>query len=99
VISSADTPISTNLTVVFENTLSIWMDHYLQLMDATKLYDRDKLAVILHSVPQLNAADIGTTLRQVLTIGHSIWFTGTDNYTSLDTHFPTFIERLATLFN
>jgi hypothetical protein len=84
--------------VVFENKFSIWPDHYVQLIDATKLYDRDKLAVILHSVPKLNAAEMETTLRQLLTVGHNIWLTGTDNYTGLDTHFHTFMERFAALF-
>jgi hypothetical protein len=84
--------------VVFENTFSIWLDHYVQLVDATKVYDRDKLAVILHSVPQLSTAEMEIMLRQLLTVGHSIWLTGSDDYTGLDTRFPTFMRCFAALF-
>lgn len=65
----------------------------------TKLYDRDKLAILLHSVPDLDAASIGLVLRQLLAVGHSIWLTGTNNYTVLDGHFPLFVDSLAGLLS
>lgn len=89
--------LDTNLTVIFENTFLNWSTANLALFDATKLYDRNKLAIVLHSVPELSVIDIEFTLRQVLAVGHSIWLTGTNNYTLLDAYFPLFIERLAAL--
>jgi hypothetical protein len=88
---------STNVTVVFESMFSNWTALGVDLADATRLYDRNKLAIILHSVPELSTVDIETTLKQLLAGGHSIWLTGTNNYANFDTRFPTFIERLAAL--
>jgi hypothetical protein len=36
--------------------------------------------------------DTLTTLRQLLAVGHSIWLTGTSNYTEFDGILPVFIE-------
>jgi hypothetical protein len=95
----ASASLGTNLTVIFESTFSNWTALSAYLTDTTKPYDHNKLAVILHSVPQLSTVDTETTLRQLLAVGHSIWLTGTSNYTDFDTHFATFVERLAALSN
>jgi hypothetical protein len=86
-----------NLTVIFENSFANWTTANLELAEATKLYDRHKLALVLHSVPELNTISTELTLRQLLAVGHSVWLTGTNNYTDLDAHFPAFIDCLAAL--
>jgi hypothetical protein len=87
------------LTVVFENSFSNWSSQGNVLADATKLYDHQKLAVILHSVPDLSIIDIETTLKQLLAVGHSVWLTGSSNYTNFDAHFPVLLDCLATLLS
>lgn len=91
--------IGADLTIIFENTFLNWSLQNLQLIEMTKLYDREKLAVLLHSVPDLDAASVELVLRQLLAVGHSIWLTGTNNYSMLDDHFPLFVDGLAGLLN
>ena len=88
-----------NLTVIFEDSFSNWTVKQLDLAEATKLYDRKELALILHSVPELSTVVTELTLRQLLAVGHSVWLTGTNNYTDLDTHLPALIDLLALLFS
>jgi hypothetical protein len=87
------------LTIVFEDSFSNWSAQRNVLVDTTKLYNREKLGVILHSVPDLNIVDTETTVEELLTVGHSVWLTGSDNYTDLDAHFSVLLDCLVTLLN
>jgi hypothetical protein len=52
---------------------------------------------MLHSVPDLTIIETVNTLRQLLAVGHSVWLTGTSNYTEFDEVLPLFIDCLAVL--
>ena len=86
-----------NLTIIFENSFANWTAEGLQLTEATQSYDDRKLALMLHSVPDLTVIETATTLRQILAVGHSVWLTGTSNYTEFDGVLPLFIDCLAVL--
>ncbi|KAH3907295.1 hypothetical protein HBI56_184430 [Parastagonospora nodorum] len=86
-----------DLTVVFEDSYSSWIARHIDLTDATKRYDRTKLAVVLHSVPDLSIVETTTTLKELLSVGHSVWLTSSDNYTNLDAHFSVLLDCLVTL--
>jgi hypothetical protein len=96
-IPESDAGIAPDLTVIFENSFSNWTVEASALAEATKLYNRKRLALVLHSVPELNIVETEDTVRQLLTVGHSIWLTGSSNYTGLDEHFSAFVNCLATL--
>jgi hypothetical protein len=96
-ISEEDAHFGPDLTVIFENSFLNWTLQAPALAEATKLYDPGELALVLHSVPQLSAIDLGMTLRQLLMIGHTVWVTGDSNYTKLDEHFPQLIDGLSML--
>lgn len=85
------------MTIIFENSFSNWSTENFKLAEATKQFNRDELALVVHSVPELSTIEIANTLSQLLAVGHSIWLTGTSNYTELDAHFPTFVDCLAAL--
>jgi hypothetical protein len=85
--------------VVFENSLSSWTTQGSALAEATRAYDRTKLALVVHSVPDLSVDQMLITLQQLLTVGHSLWLTSDSNYTMLDDHFEIFINCLATLLS
>lgn len=85
--------------MVFENSLSIWAIQSPSLTEATANYDRDKLAIVIHSLPDLDAITTEITLRSLLAVGESIWITTSRNYTELDAHFPVFIDCLAALLS
>jgi hypothetical protein len=85
--------------VVFENSLLNWAIQSPSLATATAKYDRDKLAIVIHSLPELDAVATETTLMSLLAVGQSIWITTSPNYTELDAHFPVFIDCLATLLS
>jgi hypothetical protein len=87
------------LTIIFENSFTNWTAEWLELTKATLLYDRESLALMLHSVPDLTIIETATTLRQLLAVSYSIWLTGTSNYTEFDGVLPVFIGSLATLLN
>jgi hypothetical protein len=86
-------------TVVFENSFLNWTIQSPYLVEATSKYDRDKLALVLHSVPELDTIATESTLKSLLAVGYSVWMTGTSNYTELDAHFPVFVDRLAALLS
>lgn len=88
-----------DLTIIFENTFSNWTSQNADLFEATQLYDRDKLAVILHSVPELTLIEALTTLQQMLQVGRSIWLTGSENYTHFDATMSIFVDSLAQLLS
>lgn len=88
-----------DLTVVFENSLVNWSLQNQQLAEMTKSYNHEKLAILLHSVPELDAVSTGAILRQLLAVGHTVWLTGTNNYTDLDDHFPAVVECLAAMLS
>jgi hypothetical protein len=96
-ISEEDAHIAPDLTVVFENSFVNWSIQAPTLAEATKLYDPGRLALVLHSVPELSVIETVITLGQLLTVGHSVWLTGDSNYTKLDEHFSVFVDCLATL--
>jgi hypothetical protein len=87
------------LTVVFEDSYANWKAQNSILANATKLYDRTKLAVVLHSAPELSIIDTEATLMELLSVGRNIWLTGDSNYTNLDTHFPVLISCLAAMLS
>jgi hypothetical protein len=93
----APTSTSTDLTVVFENSFSNWTAENLALAEATRAYNRTKLAIVVHSVPELSAIELSSTLKELLAVGHSLWLTGDSNYTNFDAHFPVFVASLAAL--
>jgi hypothetical protein len=83
--------------VVFENSFSNWTAENLALTEATRSYNRTKLALVVHSVPELSVIELSSTLRELLAVGHSLWLTGDSNYTNLDEHFSVFVASLAAL--
>lgn len=91
------THIGPDMTIVFENSFTNWSLQQYALADATRSYNRTKLAVVVHSVPDLSVIEIGVTLMQLLAVGQGIWLTGDSNYSSIDQHLPVFIESLAAL--
>ncbi|KAL5117248.1 hypothetical protein ACEQ8H_004807 [Pleosporales sp. CAS-2024a] len=88
-----------DLTIVFENSFAYWSTQSSMLADVTSTYNRDKIAVVLHSVPDLGTLGIITTLSEVLAVGHSMWLTGSTNYTNLDALFPVVLECLVALLS
>lgn len=84
---------------MFENSLASWTSQGSVLAEATKAYDRSKLALVVHSVPELSVDEMLITLKQLLAVGHSLWLTSDSNYTMLDDHFQVFINCLATLLS
>ncbi|KAF2024198.1 hypothetical protein EK21DRAFT_79208 [Setomelanomma holmii] len=91
--------LSPDLTIIFENTFSNWSIESCPLADASQQYNHSRLALLLHSVPELSIIDTATTLVQLLAVGQSVWLTGTNNYTELNGQFPQFIDCLATLLS
>jgi hypothetical protein len=89
------TQLSPDLTVVFEDSYATWSAQSSKLADATKVYDRTKLAVVLHSVPDLSIVDTEATLLELLSVGRNVWLTGDSNYTKFDAHFPVLMSCLA----
>jgi hypothetical protein len=81
--------------VVFEDSYATWSAQSSKLADATKVYDRTKLAVVLHSVPDLSIVDTEATLLELLSVGRNVWLTGDSNYTKFDAHFPVLMSCLA----
>ena len=88
-----------DLTVVFENSFSNWTTESGELFKATGSYDREKLALLVHSTPDLTILETANTLLQLLAVGRGIWLTGSSNYTELDGVLPTFIEGLDALLS
>jgi hypothetical protein len=76
-----------------------WTLANIQLAEVTESYDRDKLAVMVHSTPDLTTTTIKIVLRQMLAVGRSIWMTGSSNYTEFDDQLPIFVDRLAALLS
>lgn len=83
-----------DLTVIFEDTFANWSASADALIQATQSYDHERLALMLHSVPVLSDSDTETALLDLLAIGHSIWLTGTTNYTAFDSHSSAFVDCL-----
>ncbi|CAO2657841.1 Nn.00g071010.m01.CDS01 [Neocucurbitaria sp. VM-36] len=90
-------PTNADLRVVFENSFINWTIQGPALAEATQTYDRTKLALFLHSVPDMSTNETEITLQQLLAVGHSIWLTGTQDYTDFDAVLPIFIDCLAAL--
>lgn len=88
---------SADLTVIFEDTFANWTARADSLIQATQSYDRQKLALMLHSVPALSPADTESALQKLLSAGRSVWLTGTANYTQFDSYFSVFVGRLDAL--
>ncbi|KAI4622599.1 uncharacterized protein J4E87_006166 [Alternaria ethzedia] len=88
-----------DLTVVFENSFSNWTTESGELFKATGSYDREKLALLVHSTPDLSILETASTLLQLLAVGRGIWLTGSSNYTELDGVLPAFIEGLDALLS
>jgi hypothetical protein len=84
---------------VFEDAYGNWAAKADALFQATQSCDREKLALILHSAPHLNDGDTHTIVKHLLSIGHSIWVTGTNNYAALDPHLSVLIDGLDALVN
>jgi hypothetical protein len=88
-----------DLTIIFENTYANWMAKADALIDATKSYDHERLALMLHSTPGLDHSATEQTLQKLLEVGHSMWVTETQNYTMLDSYFSVFVDVLDGLLN
>lgn len=88
-----------DFTIVFENTFANWTAEGSELTARTEAYDRSKLALLIHSVPELTDVDMDSTLLQMLAVGQSIWLTGTNNYTEFDAQFPAFVGNLDALLS
>jgi hypothetical protein len=69
------------------------------LLEATTLYDHEKLALLVHSVPDVTIVGSTETILQLLAVGRSIWLTASLDYTELDGVMSAFIEALAALLN
>jgi hypothetical protein len=93
----ASTTEEADLTIVFENSFSNWTSENTKLMEATLSYDRKKLAVVIHSIPELTNLETASTLQQVLSVGHGVWMTGSGDYTQFDAVLPLFVDSLAAL--
>lgn len=87
------------MTVVFENSFSNWTAESGELFKATGSYDREKLALLVHSTPDLTILETASTLLQLLAVGRGIWLTGSSNYTELDGVLSAFIEGLDALLS
>jgi hypothetical protein len=85
------------LTIIFENSFANWTAKGAELTEMTQSYDSHSLALMLHSVPDLTIIETVSTLRQLFAVGHTIWLTGTFNYTEFDGVLPVFIDCLAIL--
>ncbi|KAF2677032.1 hypothetical protein K458DRAFT_164838 [Lentithecium fluviatile CBS 122367] len=83
-----------SLTVIFKDTYGNWMTRKDALVQATQSYDHAKLALILHSVPKMSGSDTARTFKKLLSVGYSIWLTGTNDYTVLDSYFSVFVDGL-----
>jgi hypothetical protein len=88
-----------DITVVFENSLSNWTVQSGELFKATGLYDREKLALLVHTVPDLSIAETVSTLLQLLAVGRGISMTASSDCTGFDDLLPGFVEGLAALLN
>ncbi|KAF2853420.1 hypothetical protein T440DRAFT_305753 [Plenodomus tracheiphilus IPT5] len=88
-----------DLTIVFENSFSKWMDEGVALANAARLYEPRKLALVVHSVPDLSTIETELILRQLLAVGECVWLTGTASYTELDAVLFSFIDSLVELLN
>ncbi|KAI4943560.1 hypothetical protein J4E91_009197 [Alternaria rosae] len=86
-----------DLTVIFENSFSNWTVEGGELFKATDSYDREKLALLVHSTPDLTILETASMLLQLLALGRSIWMTASSDYTDLDGVLPAFIEGVAAL--
>ncbi|KAF2115111.1 Spherulation-specific family 4 [Lophiotrema nucula] len=86
-----------DLTVVFEDAYVNWTMRSAALIDATKTFDHEKFALLLHSVPALNDVDTEIVLVNLMTVGHSVFLTGSSNYTAIDSYWPVFVNCLDTL--
>jgi hypothetical protein len=63
------------------------------------LYDREKLALLAQSIPDLTTAEVASALLQLLAVGRGVWLTAGSDYTELDDVLSTFIEILAALLS
>ncbi|KAF1835305.1 hypothetical protein BDW02DRAFT_588259 [Decorospora gaudefroyi] len=88
-----------DLTIIFENSFSNWTEEGAEISEVTQAYDSRRLALLVHSMPDLTANETTSTLQQLLAVGHNIWLTGTSNYTEFDGVLPVFIDCLAALLN
>lgn len=61
--------------------------------------NREKLALLVHSVPDLTTVDTASTLLQLLAVDRSIWLTAGSDSTDSDGVMSAFIEDLAALLN
>ncbi|KAH9863825.1 hypothetical protein J1614_009757 [Plenodomus biglobosus] len=88
-----------DLTIIFENSFSNWTDEGIALANAAKSYDPGKLALVVHSVPDLTTSETESILRQLLAVGQCVWMTGTTSYTELDAVLLSFIDSLTHLLS
>jgi len=68
-----------------------------ELLEATVSYEREKLALLVHSVPDLTIVETTGTLLQLLAVGRSIWLTASSDYSELDGVMSALIKGLAAL--
>ena len=47
----------------------------------------------------MTVSETQNTIQQLFAVGHSIWLTGTDNYTEFDGVLDVFIESIAALLS
>jgi hypothetical protein len=87
------------LAVVFEYACGNWAVKANALFQATQSYDREKLALILHSVPHLGNGNTYRTLKELLSIGYSIWLTGSKIYAVFASYLPVFIAGFDALLS
>lgn len=61
--------------------------------------NRENLALLVHSVPDLTTVDTASTLLQLLAVDRNIWLTAGSDSTNSDGVMSAFIEDLAALLN
>ncbi|OCL10268.1 hypothetical protein AOQ84DRAFT_1345 [Glonium stellatum] len=86
-------------TVVFEDTYESWTVREPSLAVSSLPYDHNKLACLLHSVPEMTQSGLSSLLTQVVGVGEHVYLTGTVNYTSFGGEFQTVVGILNGLVN
>jgi hypothetical protein len=86
-----------DITVVFEQTYSQWCNlTSLRALDGLYQYDRDSLAVMMHSVPSDVVGSLSQLISQVTSYSNHIFLTtlDTDYYHSFSPYFSGVVDAL-----
>lgn len=88
-----------DLAVILEDSFSNWTLKSKELSEVTKQHDRDSLALLIHSTPDLTIVQTNRIVLQVLAVSRSIWPTASSDHRGLDGVLPMFIDCLDALLS